>query len=815
MRRLACLACWILVLRAPATAQEIETDLYTWNDNSVDGWTLPRGNGFSTAPAPIPEGAGCLSIDVPASTWDQGVRKLETSVDPALPRARVLRLDVHLDAAFSGTWLWLVPVFISAADGWYPLESRAVTRKGDWLTLQWTYDPARIDPSGYQLILVTQTDAPATLFIDRMRVVEPASRVLVDQFGYCPDSRKVVVFTEDPGPGFEVRQASNDQVVYRVPQKGGSIVPWQGGAVDEVSGDRVWHGDFTGLRLEGRYYITSTVGRSVDFEVRSDIFDALARQAAKSLYFDRCGVALQGGAAGPWQHSACHVADGQDRTAMGYLAGQVTGAPKDVSGGWHHGGGDYGKYVTHLGEILWFLMRAYEADPALFADGSTNIPESGNGIPDLLDEIAVELRWLRKMQAPDGSFHHKVSALKWYDSMSPPEAYAGPRYVTETSTRATAIAAGLCARGAKLFYGHDPGFASKLQWDAEQAWEYLEEHPHQIPAGGFKNSGEMTSPEGSGGAIDDRVARMFAAVELYRLTRSGKYRNYFEDRWDSVGGPRPIDRIHPDDRFLLALSAIDYIDARNGNSRFLRDIKEALKDRANEIAARSDAYRSPMDRDDYRFASNRLKVQWATILIEADRLRVGSFSNDYREKAEEYLHYLHGRNPLGQVYLTNAGSLGAENPVLEPFHFWFQDGDPLFDGAGSTHGPVPMMMVNGPNDFYHGTLSPPLGASPSKAHVDTNSNTGEWVERSWEFNEPAIGRTAAYVYLVSSLTCRSGGRDGEGQDHDDDDDDEDEDEDDDDARAPRVKSPHGDARRRRPEQSPSSKAGRPSRKSNR
>ncbi len=758
MRRFGWLTiAWLwLELAAPSWAQEVETPLYGWNDSSVDGWTLPRGRGFSTTPSPVPEGAGCLEIDVPGVSWDQGVRRWEAAAPAAFFRARRLRLDVHLDAAFAGTWFQLVPVFTSAVDGWYPLEARSITIRGEWLTLEWSYDAARIDPAGFQLILVTQSNATGSLFVDQLRVVEPSPRVLVDEIGHRVEGKKHVLFTAPPGKSFTIRRASDDSIAFRVPQDGGSLVPWQGGAVDDISGDRIWHGDFTLLVESGSYYVDSNLGRSVVFDIREDVYDDLARQAVKSLYYDRCGVSSDPTAAGPWQHGACHVAASQDREARMYVGGQIVDSPRDVSGGWHHGGGDYGKYVTHLGETLWFLMRAYEKHPALYFDGSTGIPESGNGIPDLLDEVAVELHWLRKMQRADGSVHHKLSALRWLDSTSPPEAFTGARYVTETSTRATAIAAGLFARGAKLFYRFDSSFASKLQWDAERAWDYLEKHPLQMPAGGFRNTGEMTSPEGSGGAFDDRVARMFAATQLYRLSRHGKYRKYFDDNWDVFGGPTPVVKGHPDEHFLLTLAMIDYIDARRGNSPMLRDVKAALRASADDILLRSDAYRSPMDRDDYRFASNRLKVQWATVLLEAARLELSTYVDRYCAMAAGYLHYLHGRNPLGQVYLTNAEPWGAEHPVFEPYHFWFPDGNPLYDGASSTYGPPPMMMVNGPNDFYHGTLSPPLGQPPSRAYVDTNTTTGEWVERSWEFNEPAIGRTAAYVYLVTWFTCRDG-----------------------------------------------------------
>ncbi|MCZ7669345.1 MAG: glycoside hydrolase family 9 protein [Chloroflexi bacterium] len=74
--------------------------------------------------------------------------------------------------------------------------------------------------------------------------------------------------------------------------------------------------------------------------------------------------------------------------------------PIDVSGGWYDAG-DYGKYVnagaTAVSDLLW----AYELFPQQFPDGQMNIPESGNGVPDLLDEARWELDWILKMQEPE------------------------------------------------------------------------------------------------------------------------------------------------------------------------------------------------------------------------------------------------------------------------------------------------------------------------------------------------------------------------------------------------------------------------------
>ena len=91
----------------------------------------------------------------------------------------------------------------------------------------------------------------------------------------------------------------------------------------------------------------------------------------------------------------------------------------DVSGGWHDAG-DYGRYVVAGAKTVQDLMLAYE-DYGI-ANDDMNIPESGNGVPDILDEARYELDWMLKMQEPsNGGVYHKVSGLNFPETVMPEE----------------------------------------------------------------------------------------------------------------------------------------------------------------------------------------------------------------------------------------------------------------------------------------------------------------------------------------------------------------------------------------------------------
>ena len=65
-----------------------------------------------------------------------------------------------------------------------------------------------------------------------------------------------------------------------------------------------------------------------------------------------------------------------------------------------------------------------------------------------------------------------------------------------------------------------------------------------------------------------------------------------------------------------------------------------------------------------------------------------------------YIHYIHGVNPLGLVYLTNMESAGAAHSATTMFHNWFAYGTRWEKVSETTPGPPPGYLVGGPNPQY-------------------------------------------------------------------------------------------------------------------
>ena len=114
------------------------------------------------------------------------------------------------------------------------------------------------------------------------------------------------------------------------------------------------------------------------------------------LYYQRDGIAKDAKYAGAdWADGMAHP---QDATCGLSSNGS---APKDLHGGWFDAG-DQNRYTNWGASDVIELLRAYVESPGAFTD-DTNIPESGNGVPDLLDEVKWELDWMARMQNTDGS----------------------------------------------------------------------------------------------------------------------------------------------------------------------------------------------------------------------------------------------------------------------------------------------------------------------------------------------------------------------------------------------------------------------------
>jgi hypothetical protein len=571
----------------------------------------------------------------------------------------------------------------------------------------------------------------------------------LDHFGYRPGDVKVAVYTADPGPAVEARSVSG-AVVFRVPADGGSI---HGKGRDAASGDSVWWVDFSPLAVPGRYRLFSPALRdaSYEFRVAPDVYDGVLRAALRTFYLQRCGVAKPARLASAWADEApCHRSDG----SAGPAEGQADHGRRDLAGGWHDAG-DYNKYVsTAVSNALLFLLQAWEESPGTFPDGGLDIPESGNGVSDLLDEVRWELDFLLKMQLPDGSVLSRLHATTAASGAAPPSRDSRRRFYHEPTLESGAVFAGTCARASRTFArAGDPAYALALRGAALRAWGWLE------------RAGD--SPE-----------KAWAAAELLgvdpALTSARAYVDGYHPRgWAGA----PLDVMSYDVHAALA-----YVEAGGATPAVASAMRAGIGALVDQAFAADDLYRNGLPVRRYHWGSNGIRAGYGVFLLQAARLgATGSrTAEECRLRALETLRFFHGQNPLSMVYLTNMASLGGEHSSWQIFHAWFgqsQDahshrnhvGKPSWvvephypylrgtdnlgvrDDKESAWGPPPGFVPGGPNKDYSGSASPPRGsAHPGLAYRDWNDQS-DWTARTWEVTENSISYQGPYVALVAAF----------------------------------------------------------------
>ncbi|WP_372661915.1 glycoside hydrolase family 9 protein [Cohnella sp.] len=369
--------------------------------------------------------------------------------------------------------------------------------------------------SSVQLLKFKGDSFPTTLWLSNIAIKSPDKAasyapIKVNQVGYILNGEKYALVSGYynelaalPGTPFQVRKASDMSVAYSGAL---SLVT----AYDESSGEKVLKADFSSYNEPGEYVLTvdGVSGPSVAFRIGDgSIYSTLLKDVQKFFYFQRANEDLLA------EHAGIFVRTGEHKEDYNLPFQSNPTIMKDVGGGWWDAG-DLGKYVTVGATAISDLLWAYESFPSQFQDHSLNIPESGNGIPDLLDEIKVETDFILKMQdEATGGFYGFVIR----DNEPNRFIMDGTASNRLIPTFHTGAAVGALAH-AYIVMKDVPGltsYAETLKAAALRGWNYLEQHPEFI-----------SQPDGPYNSSSDVNDRFYAAATLYRATGEQVYNNY-------------------------------------------------------------------------------------------------------------------------------------------------------------------------------------------------------------------------------------------------------------------------------------------------
>lgn len=575
--------------------------------------------------------------------------------------------------------------------------------------------------------------------------------IAVNQFGYLPDDHKLAVLI-DPQQGFNAKAAYDApdelllarvrhddllDVVGRYPPE-----PWNEGATDASSGDRGWWVDFSDVQDEGTYVFLDKENKHFagPFEIGEDVYDGVLRAAVRMYFYQRLSFAKEPQyTEGPWSDER---AFDQDKHARWVEAKDDASTERDMHGGWMDAG-DYNKYTTFTASALQPLLHAFADNPGVFTD-DLNIPESGNGRPDLIDEILFELEWLKRMQDDaDGGVSLKVGEIN-HDGATPPSADERPRYYVGKCSSAAVAAAGMFAHAALVLqrFPELRGEVSELTRRAERALEWYFSNPRETNC----DTQEVKSGDADRSLEDQDELAAAAAAYLWMLTGKEEHHAYFREHYTAM---RPM----KDGRWGLYNGyqghlLLDYAQHPGADAA----IAEAIRERRRETAATADVYQFAEANDLYGAFMNRDSFHWgslnprsahgAALAQLAERDLIPERSEEFRRMAAAHLHYILGVNPFVTVYLTNMGRYGAERSFMQIFHTWFRD------GSEWDANPPPGYVPGGPNQDYTGTIRWLAEEPRQKAYHDFNDG---WPENSWEVTEPAIYYQAGFINMLSRI----------------------------------------------------------------
>lgn len=543
---------------------------------------------------------------------------------------------------------------------------------------------------------------------------EPTLEIKLDQAGYLPEAPKIaVVAAAKPAAEFLVRRSAGDAVALR--GKLSAALP------DADSGDAVQLADFSKLAGPGRYYLeVPGVGRSWNFSIGIDVYRRAYYLAMRSYYGQRCGTAVDLGPEFPgYRHDACHP-EGAWHASSG-----KTG-PRISRGGWHDAG-DYGRYVVNSGITTGTLLWTWEMFGARVSPISLNIPESGNGTPDILSEIKWNLDWMLTMQDDDGGVWPKQASERFCGFIMP-EKDTLMSYVFGTgqepykSSCATADFAAVMAIAARAFRPFDRAYADRCLAAARKAWTWVELHPNVL----FHNpAGVNTGEYGDSNCADERL---WAAAELWRTTGDAPYESYFLAHYaefhPSATEPQAWANV-------ANLGLWTYVLGGGKNAAAADAIRQESLAAADRIVERSAAngYRVSLTRGNYEWGSNGTVANYGMQLLVAN-----AFHPDprYRQAALENLHYLLGRNTFSLSFVTRLG----EHPYRHPHH--------RPSAADNNPEPWPGLLSGGPNPERQDAAMQKLPANlpPAKMYLDD--------EASYSTNEVAINWNAPLVFMLAA-----------------------------------------------------------------
>lgn len=556
--------------------------------------------------------------------------------------------------------------------------------------------------------------------------------IRVNQIGYEPQASKTAAVEQE---GWAKKYTLTDATTGRQVWKGKAVrtatSPW--------SGKRRAIVDFSSVTTPGNYILSASQHKQ-QVVIAHHPYHNLAIASAKAFYLLRSGEPILAKYAGEYARPAGHLDDHVMIHSSAATATRPEGTIIQSQGGWYDAG-DYNKYVVNSAYSVGLMLCAYEMQQEYFDRLCLNIPESANDTPDLLDEIAVNVRWMLTMQDPeDGGVYHKLTTPN-FEAFILPQDCRQQRYVVQKSTAAALDFAATMAKVYRI-YSRFPQYKAWAEGALEQgkkAYAWAQQHPNDYYRQNDMN--EQHAPAVSTGTYGDEHLddeRLWASVELFLTTGDEAYIRYVMNDLQSLRFSIPS---WPGVTGLAFYSAVAAV--QQGNLPYAYQIKgmlrEQIKGYADQVMATmpTSCFDSPCGNQptDFGWGCNSEQGCGKGIALLYAHALTGDAK--YLAAAHKSADYILGRNATGYCFVTGFGTYSPQHPHQR------------LSAADAIEAPLPGFLVGGPNPGQQDIREVKQYPSdyPDESYAD--------VTPSYASNEIAINWNAALVGLIGWLDALS------------------------------------------------------------
>ncbi len=556
-------------------------------------------------------------------------------------------------------------------------------------------------------------------------MAQATEAIRLNQIGFYPKAIKHAIIVGNHAKLFYVIEATRHDTVLKASLQTAIKSPF--------SEKYTQLADFSSLQQQGKFYLyVPSLGYSYAFVIAPRVHEKALQAAVKGYYFQRASTALPKQYAGKWARKMGHPDTQVLVHASAASATRPAGTKIASPRGWYDAG-DYNKYIVNSGITMGTLLATLEDYPTIVQRMPLNIPESRNALPDMLDEILWNLRWMLTMQDPaDGGVYHKLTNAAFDGMQTMPAEATKERYVVQKNTIASLDFAAVMAQAARVLRPYRktlPLLADSCQQAAIKALQWATANPHVYYTQDANN--KAFAPAITTGGYEDRQIDdewFWASAELYVLTQQEEYAQTLQK---TLKQSIPI----PTWNHVQALGYYTLLKNAQVMSPKLATLLEQCQ---NQLLATADALLEGQEKQLYHtvFGKTTTDFVWGSTAHAANQgvLLLQAFRQTkapkYLQAALANLDYLLGRNGTGYCFLTGLGSKSPQHP-----HHRLSEAD-------GVQAPVPGLLVGGPNPSQqdHCVYASSVADESYSDHVC-----------SFASNEIAINWNAPLVYLLAGI----------------------------------------------------------------